>query len=349
MNPAECLVGLNLDRGWLVTSKVTRRPNSTGGFFSVCYLVENSDGRKCFLKAIDFSAALQAPDFSTALEELARAYNFERNLLNKCKDQTLRRIVTPIDDGSVVVVGNPSPLNKVSYLIFEKAEGDVRNQQALLDGFDLAWCMRSLHHVTTGLRQLHQKGIAHQDLKPSNVLEFSDQGFKIADLGRATDKNVSADHDSFKVPGDPTYAAPDLFYDVPGVNGFEKRQASDLYHLGSLTFFFFSALPITTAVRLKLLNGPLGIQLTGADFDSDLPILQNAFGEVLQDLYPILQEKAGVLAPEIHSILRELCEPDPRVRGDKREQFFKHVGRFNLERYISGFDNLAIRAERIFG
>lgn len=62
---------------------------------------------------------------------------------------------------------------KVFYLIFELADGDIRRHLAVQESLDLAFVLRTLHHVAVGLDQLHRADIAHQDLKPSNVLIYT--------------------------------------------------------------------------------------------------------------------------------------------------------------------------------
>ena len=62
MKPAENLAGLNLDGGWHVDKLAERTPKGTGGYTSISYLVSNKEGKKAFLKALDFSAALQTDD-----------------------------------------------------------------------------------------------------------------------------------------------------------------------------------------------------------------------------------------------------------------------------------------------
>jgi hypothetical protein len=53
MTPAKQLVNVDLPNGWKVLKEATRKPNATGGHFSVGYIAENKDGRKGFLKALD--------------------------------------------------------------------------------------------------------------------------------------------------------------------------------------------------------------------------------------------------------------------------------------------------------
>src|SRR5205823_2049082 len=67
----------------------------------------------------------------------------------------------------------------------------------------------SLHHIATGLYQLHSAEVAHQDLKPSNILVFEGSTSKIADLGCASVKGVASPRDSAAFAGDRTYAPTD--------------------------------------------------------------------------------------------------------------------------------------------
>ena len=62
MKAAESLVGLDLDSGWHVDELVKRPSGGTGGYSCISYLVSNKEGEKAFLKALDFSAALQEED-----------------------------------------------------------------------------------------------------------------------------------------------------------------------------------------------------------------------------------------------------------------------------------------------
>lgn len=184
--PADSLDGKNLGNGWKITEKITKGPYSTGGRFSVGYKVENN-GSQAYLKALDFSAASKAKDPARELQAMTEAYNFERDILDKCKVRRLDRVITPILDGSLTVEGF-GDFSLVHYLIFEMASGDIRKVIGDFKAFELHWCLQSLHNVAVGLQQLHSSGIAHQDIKPSNVLVMNDKSSKIGDLGRASDQ-----------------------------------------------------------------------------------------------------------------------------------------------------------------
>ena len=203
LRPARQLEGLDLSGGWKVVKRLDRRPTDTGSCFSTGYIVEKSDGQRGFLKAIDYIRAFQAQDTASALKAIAETFVFERELCERCRNRSMKRVVHAIDSGEVVVIPNQYH-TKVSYLIFDLADGDIRRHLAEQESFDLAFALRTLHNVAAGLDQLHRADMAHQDLKPSNVLVFQGKRIsKICDLGRAWASDITSPHDGERFAGDP--------------------------------------------------------------------------------------------------------------------------------------------------
>src|SRR6266851_8054785 len=209
VTPAQSLAGLSLEGGWIVSGPAPAELAPDGGIFAATYVVETSDGRRGFLKALDYARALESSDPSVLLESITTAFNFERELLRKCRDRGLDRVVTAIADGSV----RPSETigGVVQYLIFELHDGDARRQADTSRRFDIAGSLRALHHIATGLAQLHGQGIAHQNLKPTTVWSYGKVS-KVADLGQAESRERHLDDLESRLAGDPCYAPPELLY-----------------------------------------------------------------------------------------------------------------------------------------
>ncbi len=333
---------MSLGDGWRVIKKFDQPGGATGGHFSCGYIAERSDGRRGYLKALDFFSRLdESYDPARALEPLIRAYNFERDLLKRCKDQGLSRVVTALNDGAVTIPGLPPPAT-VQYIIFELAEGDVRTQMARADGLDLSWVLRSLHQMAVGLEQLHSIRVAHQDLKPSNVLLFDDlNSSKLGDLGRAAEKGTDSPHYHMDVAGEGGYAPPELLYgSVP--NSWEARRVGcDAYLLGSMIASLFTAVAMTPLIMTGLDQRFQWSHWRGS-YEEVLPYIRSAFYEAVRY---VADEFPTEFKSELTEILEQLCEPDPSLRGHPRDRRMAFGSQYSLQRYISKFDLVAFRAE----
>jgi eukaryotic-like serine/threonine-protein kinase len=341
--PAYSLDGLLLNNTWLVTKKLPKQPDHSGGNFSVGYLATNqNDGTQVFIKALDFSKALRSSDPALALLSMTTAYTYERDLLNIVRGKRMTRVAVSLDDG-YVDVDPTSVIGKVPYIVFECAESDVRTYQ-VHKGFDTAWILRCLHHITVGVDQLNRGGIAHQDLKPSNVLVFNGNSSKIGDLGRAILKGTVTPYDRMAIAGDQAYAPLELFYGyVPG-DWSKHRVGCDLYQLGSMFVFLFSNTTINALVSSKLNPKHYPMAWSGT-FTDVLPHLLDAFDKAINDFGNSVPSE---YREDVIEIVRQLCNPEPEFRGhpvNRKGLSNPH----SLERYISRLDLLATKAERGLG
>lgn len=337
-NGAEILLGMRLNDRWTVKESVSF-DNTTGGYFSFGYIVEDDEGIVGFLKALDLSGAYKADDFAQELNRLTAAYLHERDLLQECKDVRMTRVVRAIDQGEIEVA-DASP-SRVPFLVFELAEGDIRALMNVLEGINLPWTLRCLHHVTTELAQLHAQGIGHQDAKPSNVLTFLDgREAKVADLGKSTKKGRPSENDQFIIPGDRTYCPPELLYGQIAEDYPTRRYASDIYQLGNLAVFMFTGSNVTSSLLAKLhyVEHP---HIWQGQYSEILPRILYYFDEILSELGPEFPESCR---GEMISIVSQLCHPDPMRRGHPKS-LGQRANPYSLERYVSIFNRLASRAE----
>jgi hypothetical protein len=337
--PAYRLEGLELDGGWTVGARLEPGPHATGGNFSCGYPILGKDGKRAFLKALDFSPALGAPDPARALQSLTEAYNFERNLLEMCTARRMDRVVQAISDGKVKV--DDTALGTVQYLILECGDCDIRTQLSLVSRIETAWKLRSLHHIATGLGQLHSSSIAHQDLKPSNVVVFAGAESKISDLGCASLRGSTGPRDHLSFAGDAAYAPLETLYGYVDPEWNLRRLGCDLYLLGSMVVFFFTGLTTTALVSIYLNPGHHWRKWDGTYADV-LPYLREAFRRAMESFGDHIVNSR--LREELKLIVRQLCDPDPKLRGHplNRRGVSNPAG---VERYVSSFDLLAWKAE----
>ncbi|MCG6205834.1 protein kinase [Rhodopseudomonas sp. HC1] len=336
MSAAEHLAGMTLDGGWTVVSKIAHVPSS-GGMFSVPYIVEDKSGKEHFLKALDFSEAFNALDPARELQNMTSAYNHERDVLEHCRDRRLSRVVLAVTHGYAQVPNFGAIDGRVAYLIFELAESDVRKQVDLKNRLDCLISLSILNDVTLGMMQLHRETIAHQDLKPSNVLTYADGGCRVGDFGRSARRGYQVWMDNLVVAGDRTYAPPEHLYSNLHPDFVVRRIGCDLYLLGNLAAFLFSGINVTAAVFSRLDPAFHPTNWNGT-YDQVLPHLQHAFSKVLVDLENAVD---SLVQAEIATMVRELCNPDIARRGHRKG--IGSASQFSLERYKSYTDLLLKR------
>jgi eukaryotic-like serine/threonine-protein kinase len=342
--PAEMLLGHTLSTGWKVVERREKKPEGTGGNFSEGYIVESPEGKRAFLKALDFSRAMMMPDWPRWLQAMLQAYNFERDILARCRGERMDRVATPIEDGDVDVDAS-SPIGRVPYLIFELADGDVRRHVSAFDNLDIAWALRTMHQIATGVLQLHRRQIAHQDLKPSNVLVFGSASSKIGDLGCASTRGSTAPRDALRIAGDPSYAPPELLYGFVPAEWDDRRLGCDLYLVGSMAVFMFTNVGMTPLL-LSHLDYSMHPEVWQGDFRTVLPHLQASFAVALTHIGASVRAD---LSQDLVEMIRQLCEPNPSRRAYGRllpGRASVATAMSSMERVVSHFDLLARRAER---
>ncbi|MDR1844964.1 MAG: protein kinase [Citrobacter amalonaticus] len=347
LNPAKQLSGQTLNGKWLVGKQilvgVQAGGNGTGGHFSVSYEVENTETKnKAFLKAFDFHETLRrsVDDEKNVMAELAALtanYQFENKLNDICLSKRFRKIVKVLDRGQIVL--NNEITDIVPFLIMELADsGDIRKYVEVSQEITLIAKLEYLKDVATGLKQLHSAKISHQDLKPSNIMIFSDAGAKIGDLGRASLQGQPHWHDSIDIAGDIGYAPPEQLYGYVPQEWIDRREKCDLYQLGSIVSFLFLGVTINGLLKGKM---PLDIAPAqwggkGDSYMQSLHHLEHAFNESLIHFDDI---KPGWLGERLKNIVIKCSHPSYEKRG-----MIKTIGMkqpvLGLDRLISEFDYL---------
>ena len=96
-----------------------------------------------------------------------------------------------------------------------------------------------------------QQMIAHQDLRPSNVLIFqrpNKEECRIGDLGRASRRGYPAIHDECDFAGARTYSPPELLYGYKETEFIPLRIGCDIYMFGNMVAFLLTGINITNSI-----------------------------------------------------------------------------------------------------
>ncbi len=325
------LKGKTTPAGWLIGDPVSFAADHTGGYFSNCHYVSR-DGQRAFLKALD----IEKFDI-TQLMGVMSGFQYESDLLGVCKDKRLNRVVQVLESDKIERDPTASAvLRYVPFLVFELADGDIRNTVDVSASVTNQWRFYVLHQTTLALLQLHGQSIAHQDLKPSNVLVFPDARLKLGDLGRSSLRGFPAPHDSLPRPGAANYAPFEQRYgDVPS-DWVERRLSSDVFHLGSLAVFAFTNICLPEYVMGKLAD-PYRPENWGAPYAEVMPYIQAA---LTQSIHEIADDFPDQFRNDLVALVLDLCHPESARRGRSDDKSKASVGLLWLQRYASRFDIL---------
>ena len=317
---------------WLIIEKREKAQEDNSGFFSTCYTVKNDKDQLAFLKAYNYQYAFSGKMMSAdALKVMTENFIYERDLLDFCSAHKMRRVVTAIGSGEYSEKGELIP---VPYLIFEIAQGSLKSYQAL-ENPELSWKLKAFHGALVGLSQLHQAKIAHQDIKPSNILIFGKDISKISDLGSATQFNNESNWCRDEHCGDLRYAPVELLYRYFSPDWDTRRFGSDLFMMGGLLTFMITGSNFLSLMHSKL---PESKQFSkfGGKFEEVKPYLLKAYYDTLTEIKLLIPE---VIRPSLSEIIQELSHPFPEKRGNPKGT--RHIHRqFSLQRYISIIDRL---------
>ena len=323
------LQGKQINR-WKIVAKVEKLATQTGGNFSYGYIAEDEAGMLFFFKALNFyDIFLRFGGNFATLENLLREYRFESELLEKCSARKMKNVVTAVDKGEY---REPDEFIPVPYLVFERAEGDLRSHPCM-KVFDLELRLLLFKESVKGVSQLHSAQISHQDIKPSNVLVFATLLGKLADLGRATVPGDDVPHNYDEHAGDPGYEPIELKYRHCSPDWATRRFAADMFMLGDLLCFLLREVSYLAEFLVKI-DSHHHPNVWGGTFEDALPYILKTHSEIIAGLKSVVP---ACIADRLTSLVGYLCYPEPEKRGHPRTLAEKYA-RFSLERVVSDVD-----------
>jgi hypothetical protein len=161
---------------------------------------------------------------------------------------------------------------------------------------------------------------------------------KVGDLGRASDGSDGSLFSGEGMQGDRTYAPPELLYEYPQADDRTRRWSCDMYHVGSMVVFLVTGSGLTPLIFNEL-DPTFHVGVWPNPYLNVLPYVRDAYDRALVGVESRVREP---LREDLMVLIREMCDPDPRLRGSPR---LTALPRYSIERYVSTFDRLSKKAD----
>lgn len=356
-NPRDQLLGRTIKDGWVLVEKLEKKSGDSGGRFGTGYLARRAVGDMAFVKAIDFVSAMKGGNVAAALLRVTQEFEFEREVLQYCTQKGMTKVLRFYGHDEVFADDSDNPLMKVSCLIMEAGDKDLRrlvNAKGAGTGVSAAWNLFIISDVALAVAQLHNGGIAHHDIKPSNVIATKSSGranpqetspapgggigarqeVKVGDLGRVLRRDQAGPFDGLGFAGDKRYQPLERFYAYVPADWVDSREAADAYMVGSLIVYLFTGVSLQDLVGRYLPEPFHPLNWRGPYDEALITVLVDATTRALHEhLRPALPAK---FADDIMAIAKSLTHPNPKMRGDPkaRQQLGRPVGIDRLQQRL---------------
>ena len=136
----------------------------------------------------------------------------------EARGRFLREIETlaRLDHRSIVrILGSGEDKDRrVLYLVMELLEGESLASRLVREPVPLRTAVRWFHRLAMGLQHAHERGVAHRDVKPSNIMLLESGEVRLVDFGIAVTEDGPPITQTGIVVGTFSYLAPEAFLEA---------------------------------------------------------------------------------------------------------------------------------------
>ncbi len=147
------------------------------------------------------------------------------------------RAVTQLSHPNIVAIQEIGERTGVHFIAMEYLPGESLRARLERGPLPLPEAGRVLAQIAAALTAVHEAGIVHRDVKPSNIMLLPDGSAKLLDFGVARHSDDTAITSGGLVVGSPAYLAPEQ------VRGGTGTTASDVWALGVLLYEMLAGRP----------------------------------------------------------------------------------------------------------
>ncbi len=154
-----------------------------------------------------------------------------------------------IDNSNVVKINSIGEIGELWYIEMELVDGDNLLNKIRSGSLKTEEKISITRDIINGLEAIHDAGIIHRDVKPSNIVVDSRGRAVITDFGLARAEDMSQLSRTAVYSGTPQYTAPEIW------KGGGYSVQTDIYSLGMLLYeLFYGVLPFTSDSDYGYLN-----------------------------------------------------------------------------------------------
>ncbi|MEM9416063.1 MAG: serine/threonine-protein kinase [Planctomycetota bacterium] len=198
-------------------------------------------------------------------------------------------------------------LRKVHRLIKQRALIRTNEVLVLLEMIDgktiehvklssiLSFC-KLFHAAATGLKAMHDVGIVHADIKPSNIMITTEGKVKIIDFGQSCKVNTVKQ----RIQGTPDYIAPEQVLRRP------ITFRTDCFNLGATMYWILTGRHVPTLIPKK---------------DTTVSLRAEGHGEFVPPI-----EVNSEVPPALSNLVMECVQTEPKQRPDSMDAIIDRLG-----------------------
>ncbi len=232
--------------------------------------------------------------------EFAESEEFLRRFRNESK------AIAVLSHPNIVKIFDVGFSDEINFIVMEYIDGitlkEFMEQQKVLRWKD------ALHFISQVLRALqhaHDRGIVHRDIKPQNIMLFSDGSIKVMDFGIARFSRIDGKTVSDKTIGSVHYISPEQ------ARGDFTDERSDLYSVGVMLY--------------EMVTGQ-------KPFDGDNPVAVALMH--MQDT-PVAPREINPSLPEaLEEIILHAMEKNPAKRYQSASEMIKDIDIFKIDQSV---------------